>query len=485
MGVPEAVPMGLQLPDLGPTAPAPAATPDPWPQRIEDRLAALQGRLPHAAEQPDADLHASLEAIVADLDPRTRLAISVRDLETGASLFDLHGDELLNPASNHKLLTATAALELLGADYRFETAFAREGDTLYVRGGGDPSLQVEDIESIAATLADAMHGVQEIVVDESFFSARRFGPGYDADGPGHSYMAPSGPLSLQFNTVMVTVRPGRVGEPVAVTTFPACDHVQIDSTATSVRGHGLHIDTERRGDATVVVVRGGLAPGRSSVSIRRRIHDPGRYAASALASALARRTGEAPAVVRIGAMPDGLAPLHVHRSAPLHEVLVSALKWSNNFTIEQVLRTLGRHASGQPGDWHNGGEVLRRFWDALGEDPQAIAFENASGLSRAGRLTASALTDLAALWRDGEAAEVVGALPIAGREGTLRGRLGRTHGRVRAKTGTLAGASALTGVITDDAGAPRLAFAVLVNGPVSKKRAQRLQARVVYALVQR
>jgi D-alanyl-D-alanine carboxypeptidase/D-alanyl-D-alanine-endopeptidase (penicillin-binding protein 4) len=460
--------------------------PDPhaaWPRLIDTRLAALQGRVPHSAERPDPALRASLDAIAADIEDGTKIGISVRDLGTGASLFDFHGDEPLNPASNHKLLAATAAIELLGADYRFETTFAREGDTLYVMGGGDPSLQVEDIESIASTLAASMHGVQEIVVDESFFSARRFGPGYDENGPGHSYMAPSGPLSLQFNTVMVTVRPGRAGEPVEVTTFPACEQVEIDSTAITMPGQGLHIDTERRGDATVVTVRGALAAGRTPVSIRRRIHDPGRYAASALAAAIARRTGELAPSVRIGSMPAGLPALHVHRSAPLHEVLTSALKWSNNFSIEQVLRTLGRLASGQPGDWNNGGDVLHRFWNALGEDPQAIAFENAAGLSASGRVTAAALTDLAALWRDGHG--VVGALPVAGIEGTLRGRLSKTHGRVRAKTGTLPGASALTGVVTDDAGAPRVAFAVIVNGSVSRARAQRLQDQVVYALVQR
>jgi D-alanyl-D-alanine carboxypeptidase/D-alanyl-D-alanine-endopeptidase (penicillin-binding protein 4) len=191
------------------------------------------------------------------------------------------------------------------------------------------------------------------------------------------------------------------------------------------------------------------------------------------------------ASVRLGALPPGTTAIHVHRSAPLRDVLRSALEWSNNFTIEQVLRTLGRRASGQPGDWQNGGRVLRRFWDALGEDPQAIAFENAAGLSASGRVTAAALTDLAALWRDGEAANVVAALPVAGKEGTLRGRLVRTRGRVRAKTGTLPGASALTGVITDDSGAPRLAFSVLVNGPLPRAKARRLQDRVVYALVQR
>ena len=55
-------------------------------------------------------------------------------------------------ASNHKLLTATAAVTLLGEDYRFETTVLREGNALILRGGGDPSLQVEDLEALASEI---------------------------------------------------------------------------------------------------------------------------------------------------------------------------------------------------------------------------------------------------------------------------------------------------------------------------------------------
>ena len=474
----------------GITIPQPPALPvlpsavDPWVKQIEQRLSALEGRdALKDTSAKDSGPAKALQTIARSVRGRTRVGISVRDLQTGALLFDHHGERPLNPASNQKLLTATAAVELLGADYRFETTFSRDDEILYVRGGGDPSLQMEDIESIAAALASQLDGIEQIVVDESFFSAARFGPGYDATGPGHAYQAPSGPLSLQFNTVMVTARPGSAGEPLHVSTFPECDHVLIDSTANTVGGRGLSIDTRRRGDHTVVVVRGGLRAGHAPVRIRRRIHDPGQFAGTTLATALARRTGGDPLPVVRGSAPPNARPLHTHRSAPLREVLTSALKWSNNFTIEQVLRTLGRHATGQPGDWDNGSDVLLRFWNALGQDEGTLAFENASGLSRTGRVAPRALVDMMALWRDGEGSQVVDALPVAGREGTLRGRLFRTRGRVRAKTGTLKGASALSGIVTDKHGEPQVAFSVLVNGPIGAKRARRLQDRVVYALL--
>jgi len=57
-------------------------------------------------------------------------------------------------------------------------------------------------------------------------------------------------------------------------------------------------------------------------------------------------------------------------------------------------------------------------------------------------------------------------LPIDGEQGTLRNRsFSRGGGRVRAKTGTLAGVSSLTGFIFDKNGQPRLIFSMIGNSP--------------------
>jgi serine-type D-Ala-D-Ala carboxypeptidase/endopeptidase (penicillin-binding protein 4) len=465
---------------------------DGWPAQIEARLQRLRDRVePHAEAEP----RGMARALVSQLDRLMRVAgrsadvaVTVRDLDTGAIVFDHHGDEALNPASNQKILTAVAAVELLGGDYRFETRVARRGDALVLVGEGDPSLQVADLEALAARVAAQVDDgtIRRLVIDDSAFSERRFGPGYATDGPGHSYMAPSGALSLQFNTVEIDVRGTDAGRPVAVSVSPACEHIDVHSTARTASGGSLTVETSAAGDRTRVEVRGRLSSSTGRVRVRRRVTDPGTFAGTAFADALARAWGSAePPPLERGLVPADAELVATHRSAPLVDVLASALKFSNNFTTEQVLRTLGWRMSGEPGDWDNGARALERFWAALGQDPAGLAFENASGLSRNGRVTTRALVDLLSLTVDAdrEAALLWASMPVAGREGTLRKRLTTTGGRVRAKTGTLRGASALSGVIVDRKGDPRLGFSILLNGRIDARSSRRIQDRMVLALV--
>lgn len=456
-----------------------------WPARIEARLAELvraRASVPPPEVVP-SPLHARLEALAQRGSVHAELGISIRDLTTGTELFGWESARDLNPASNHKLLTATAAIELLGPDFRFRTVLSREGDTLYLVGGGDPSLQVPHLEALAAGLdAEALVGVRRIVVDDSMFSPERYGPGYDAHGPGYSFMAPSGALSLQWNTVEITVQPRSTGAGADVRLEPTCDHLVLETNAGRRK---LSITTREHGSRTLVAVHGQLPRSAEPVHMRRRVSDPGLFTGSVLARILARTHAGAVLPVERGHAPARARTLAVHRSAPLSIVLRSALRYSNNFTTEQILRTLGHMDSGRPGDWDNGRAVVERFWSAIGEDPAALVFENASGLSRRGRVSARALAALVQLWADREhaAGRIIDAMPKAGRDGTLRARLQQSQGRVRAKTGTLAGASALTGFVADEAGHPRLGFSILVNGNIGVRQAERLQDEIVMALV--
>lgn len=471
---------------------------EPWTARIEDRLTALREAAgAHAARRPDrasasAALLERLSALAAGLhgaaDLEVGLGIAVRDLDTGAPVFEHEAERRLNPASNHKLLTAVAALELLGDDYRFETRVLRAGDALVLRGEGDPSLRTEDLERLAAEVAAAIDlgEIRRVIVDDTAFTARRFGPGYHAGGPGPSYMAPSGALSVQWNTVEVRVRGAGSGHALPVEISPASEHVEIRSTATGGRG-SVRVQSWVEGDRTVITVDGKLRAG-ARYTKRRRVGDPGRFAGSAFAAMLARRGAAgpdgSPLPVELGPTPAEATPVATHTSAPLPQVLDSALSWSNNFASEQILRTLGWRMSGEPGDWDNGRRALERYWQAAGLSHHALEFENASGLSSSTRISAAALADLLAFAaREGSpSAALWSALPVAGREGTLRGRLRRSGGRVRAKTGTLHDASALSGMVRARGGR-RLGFSILVNGPVSPDRSRRLQDAVVMALV--
>ena len=462
---------------------------DHWPALINARLASLP-HVPELAEpsRSQSDRGLAVAERLVDLGRHighaAQIGVHVRDLQSGASLLDAEGDRALNPASNHKLLTAIAALELLGPEYRFETRVLLAGEDLVLVGEGDPSLQSEHLAQLAAAVREHIdpQSIRRIVIDDSHFSTDRVAPGYDAGGPGYSYMAPSGALSVQWNTVEITAVPDHGTAQIFVN--PPSAHVRVDNQAKLGRRTDLAIETAADGDDTVVTVRGTLARRAGVETIRRSVSDPGRFAAAVFAADLGPELAALP-IVR-GRASDGAVLLAEHRSAPLLEVLHSALKFSNNFTTEQVLRTLGRRMTGLPGNWDNGTMALRAFWKATGGTPDSVVFENASGYSRRGRISARALVDLIA-WsqRPGSrSAGLVSALAVSGIDGTLRDRLQDATGRVFAKTGTLAGASALSGIVIDASGAPSIAFSVLVNGPVTGHAAHLLQDSVVRLLLE-
>ncbi|HEY0134173.1 MAG TPA: D-alanyl-D-alanine carboxypeptidase, partial [Nannocystis sp.] len=296
------------VPSDRPTATAaPAPELVDWPAEIAGRLAALREPperrghpRPADAAPPDdptlAALH-QLQQRLAAVVRRTggaRIGVHVRDLDSGRTLFDHHGNERYNPASNQKLVTAIAAVELLGPGYRFRTRVLRRDDTLVLVGEGDPSLQLTDLHALASEViaAGAHRGIRRIVVDDSAFSPERHGPGYSPQGDGASYTAPSGALSLAFNTAVVTIRPTTPGEPASIDLSPPSAHLRLQGEVRTGRGRPLRVASRDADDLTVIEVDGALPAGHAPVTIRRRIADPGLFTGHAFADVL-RQLAEA------------------------------------------------------------------------------------------------------------------------------------------------------------------------------------------------
>src|SRR5690606_15960784 len=193
-------------------------------------------------------LREDIEQIVARIGDRAQVSVHIRDLDSGRVLFDHYGDSLLNPASNHKLLTTSAALDLLGPDYMFETRVLLIGETLYLIGEGDPTIDGEALALLAQQVAErsAAGSITEIVVDDSAFSPRTIGPGYAEDNWGASYMAPSGALSVNFNTVEVTIYSVKGVRTPVVKVEPSSAHVIVDNRATIGAQTRLEVRSHRQ-----------------------------------------------------------------------------------------------------------------------------------------------------------------------------------------------------------------------------------------------
>ena len=149
----------------------------------------LVAAAPADAADPTLRLRLERALKVPHVDP-SRTAALVVDLRTGAVVYARNESLALVPASNEKLPVAYAALSLLGPGYRFHTEVVGSGTLigdvwhgdLWLRGFGDPTLEPGDLAGLAAEVAS--WGIRRVdgavVADESWFDARRVGPGWKA-----------------------------------------------------------------------------------------------------------------------------------------------------------------------------------------------------------------------------------------------------------------------------------------------------------------
>ena len=220
---------------------------------------------------------------------------------------------------------------------------------------------------------------------------------------------------------------------------------------------------------------------------RRRVTNPPLYAAYTLKALLERRgivVGQAP---RLGAAPaTGLKVLATADSPALGVVVHDLNKRSNNFIAEQVLRTLGAEIVGRPGSWDRGLEAVGRYLASLGIRKGSYQMMNGSGLYDSNRFSPEEMvTVLRGAMRDFRIApEFMASLAIAGTDGTIGHRMGNTLAEryVRAKTGTLATASCLSGIAGSPGHGP-LVFSILMNDLTGAGEARQAQDRAAELLV--
>jgi D-alanyl-D-alanine carboxypeptidase/D-alanyl-D-alanine-endopeptidase (penicillin-binding protein 4) len=408
-----------------------------------------------------------------------RVSVEVDALEDGQPVVSRNADDLLNPASNTKLITSAAALLRLGPEYRFTTDYLGERaiqrgrvGNLYVKGRGDPSVNTERVDALAADLWHrGLRSVRDIVLDDSFFDREQFGPGWEQETSDKAWAAGVGALSLNHNTVAVYLTPAdRAGSRARVEVEPDTrDYFIIENRVTTVRQNGrrkLRPHALIEGERTRIVVEGRIPKGAEPVVLFRRVGDPTFYYGQTLRLMLKKRGIRVSGRVKRGAAPESAVLLQSYESPSLAEIVRDMNKVSSNFIAEMLVKTLGAELKGSPGSWAKGLEVAEDLLGELGLPRGTYVLKNGSGLNDTNRFSARQMaTLLGAMWkRFPVAAEFVASLGIAARDGTMRLRMEGTDaaGRLRAKTGTLEHVTALSGYV-QSLGGERFVFSVLVN----------------------
>ena len=462
----------------------PTTPPVTAPATAPERAAVVA---PQAARGPAAALALELGRIFdAPGFDRMQWGVLVQSLETGETLYGRNATKLMMPASNMKVVTLAAAAERLGWDFSYETQLvssapviggALDGD-LVVIGSGDPTI---GSRGGAATrvfaqwadrlLADGISSINgRIVADARAFDRTPLGAGWAWDYLAAGYAA--GVSALQFNesTADVAVRPSAaVGAPALVEVRPIESGLIPDARVTTVAEGSPDLDISRLAGSNRLVVTGTIPVTSAEVLRAATVDRPALYFARMLRATLLARgirvKGEAGEFEDVYPVPPTAATrvLLSHRSAPLSDFARVMMKVSQNQYAETLLRTLG---ASERGTAAGGQKVVREVLDGWGVAPDAYVLVDGSGLSRYNFLCAEMLAKiLRQLYRDPRHHDAfIATLPIGGQDGTIARRFvgTRAAGNVRAKTGSIANARALSGYLTTADGEP-LVFSVLAN----------------------
>jgi len=417
------------------------------------------------------------------------------------TLFEDQAAKPLVPASNLKLITTSAAMQKLGADFKFRTMLlAHDGDLVLV-GDGDPSFgDAEllkkvgwDVQTVFDTWAKGLaarglRSARRLLVDDSIFDTEFLNPNWPADQEQKRYVAEVAGMNLNTNCLDVFVMPGRAGGLVHFVTDPHTNYFTIKNSCVS--GSRNSVWLSRTPDTNELILRGETA-GANQVPVSVTIHDPPLFAASVLADSLESAGISVGSVARDRTAREKYLhgepgwTLLAQNTTPLTQVMARANKDSMNLYAECTCKRLGAAVYGV-GSWANGTAAVGQFLQELGVPADQYHLDDGCGLSKENAISANLMvTVLAHDFFSPNAKAFMDTMAIAGVDGTMETRFhaDELHGRVLAKSGFVNGVSCLSGFLHARDGG-WYGFSILFNdvpaGGTSQAKA--IEERIVQAL---
>ena len=442
---------------------------------------------PFLTSRVSADLNEDVNAILRDKS-LARVEVGIEVVQLGATpgseriVYRHNSDVPLTPASNLKVITTSAALDRLGADFKFRTQLVYHDGNLILIGDGDPTFgDAElltrvgwDVTTVYQHWAEQIKNshlgpIKNVIVDDSIFDQNFFNPNWPADQRLNRYEAEVAGMNLNTNCLDVFVRPTRIGDPVTCLTNPATHFVQITNQCITGQGHP---SITRPNDSNEMVLHGkSLQANDVPVSVT--LHDGPMYAATVFAETLAASgvvCGQTP--VRDRTIVDQIKKstdkswqvLAVHET-PLPQVMSRANKHSMNLYGECLCKRLGAEVSGQSGSWKNGTDAVGAFLTKMGIADNQFHLDDGCGLSKENLISPAAMTRvLTHNYFSPNSKVFIDSLSVAGSDGTLMDRFvgSSLRGRVFGKTGTVNGVSCLSGYLNARDG-NWYAFSIMLN----------------------
>ena len=437
--------------------------------------AAAQTPVPAPAPAvPTPDIY--LARLAAAHIPIDATAVVVKPLDGGTLLWSANAGRPMSPASTMKIVTTYSALQLLGPAYTFRTEVLADGPLagdvlrgeLYVRGGGDPHLVVENLWQLVNRLRG--FGIRDIrgdlVLDKSLFEPLTHDPGQFDGEEGRAYNVGPDALLVNFKSIALTFVPDSAARVARVMVVPEISGMKYPRMVPAVEGGCGDWRARLRADINDpmnIRIAGAypLACGERAIYLGALEHT--NYFAAVFRALWERQGGAWTGKVRDGVVSPGARLVATQESEPLSSLIRDINKFSNNVMTQQLFLTLGA-AGGEPGNPARGAAAVRGLLAARSIAAAELILENGCGLSRIERISAATLANvLADAWNSQWMSEFMASLPISGVDGTMKAR-SVSPGVAHMKTGMLEDTRAVAGYVQAASG-KRYIVVAFINHP--------------------
>jgi len=440
------------------------------------------------------DVGKTVESLATKLRTHTKALVGVHvvRLTDGKVLCGVGGDQRLIPASNQKILTSAVALHRLGAGFKFSTRMGLAGDDLVVIGDGDPTTgdptvaagRGEDIYAAFDHWAKALNlaGVKRVgnvIVRPGIFQGKPVPPDWPREQLNRWYTAPAAGLNFRRNCVLVSFKvSGKKALPIVT---PASRFLDVESRVKVSKRHAWWMAFGKSGRK--FTLHGSVST--TTDPYRVAVSDPAMFFAAVLAERLEAGGVKVTGTIKASRSAGGAGKAFEFIAAettPLSVALGRANRNSLNLAAECLfLRSAAGNGSA---DWSSAAAAATEtLMNRYGLKKSQFRVADGSGMSKRNLVTPEAVTSL--LRRMAGEKVFLDSLAAAGKSGSMRNRLKTHAGRVLAKTGSLAGASALSGYVLDASGQPVIAFSIITNGKTWTKHgsAKGMENRICEALI--
>lgn len=449
------------------------------------------------------------------LDPNFQFAqigFSLKSLASGKTLLDVNGSKTMMVASNTKLVTTAAALEILGEDFTFKTLVEYTGKIdangtlngdLIIHGAGDPTLgsdrfkgypEMDElfklwVEKIKLLKIKKITG--NIIADQEIFEENSIPDGWMWMDIANYYGAGVTGLNINENLYRLYFNKNSVNGSVAevLKTDPIIPDLQFSNYVTvAPKGSGDNCYIYGAPYSNAHILQGTIPSGDISFIVKGAIPDPSFLSAHYLKGLLTNG----------GIAVDGYATtsrmlriqnkllstdrkiVYTQVSPPLKDIVKITNMLSVNLYAEALLKMVGYKVLGK-GTTLEGTKAIVDFWKTKGVKMPGFFMADGCGLSSLSTFTSDQITDILKITASSKNVKAFKeSLPVAGISGTLsnfcKGTVAEKN--LCAKSGNMQRVTSYAGYV-NNAGGELLCFNITFNGfgadnSIVKKKVEKL-----------